>query len=560
MRRLIVYLLPLTLFLSSINVQSQPSERPFILPVQGEPGPTTWLFGQAYGNTTGAFNFGDLWYAAGQGLHFGLDFPMPCGTPLVAVGHGVVVGVDDLSRGAGPHNLLIRHDEQQVVTLYGHLLQPAPLSVGQIVRQGDVVGQSGDPDITCDSRPHLHFEVRTLDYRTALNPVAYIDANWHTIASVGGYGFPLFQQDMDNPRRWMTLEDQPTTQFGGARLNSYAAAWPLPFDLRPPSNANVSRNLEPLNEHAAWMLRQIGFDQCCWSYWWHPTDADTFYVVDGSPGQRAGVFQWSASSGRSVGLLHAAPPIVTSPDGRYQIFNNSGAARIVDTESGEEWTTPPLGSTPAINPDNTRIMWVTSGGVIVPGQARPISTVWVANLDGYGARQIVSESGLSAQWLDSNRLLLSRRGGGEDTTLSVYQIGDDTSYELGTFLRLRGLQVSPGGDYLSFMLLWQDNPEDSGIYITKTEPNTQPRKVDWFGSWRWRDNSSLYYLPLDVTSPYHTLVYYDVQADESRTLVTPDDLLFTVMNGDWDISADGNRIVFHNALDSNMWLLEVERD
>ena len=34
---------------------SQPPEHPFILPFRDPPGPDTWLLGQTYGNTVGAY-------------------------------------------------------------------------------------------------------------------------------------------------------------------------------------------------------------------------------------------------------------------------------------------------------------------------------------------------------------------------------------------------------------------------------------------------------------------------------------------------------------------------
>ncbi|MFW5748269.1 MAG: M23 family metallopeptidase [Chloroflexota bacterium] len=536
--------------------QAQDDNHPFILPIQGDPGPNRWLFGQAYGNTTGAFNFGTEWYSAGQGLHFGLDFPAPCGTPLVAVADGEVAGVDDLTRGAGPHNLLLVHRELGVTTLYGHLLRRADLFPGQLVRQGDVIGLSGDPDRTCDSRPHLHFEVRSLDYRTAYNPVDYIDANWHTLASVGGYGYPLFQQDMDNARRWMTLEDQPATAFGGARLNAYDAAWPLPFDLRPPDNAPLPRPYRPLPDNLDWQLRRVGFDQCCWSHWWDPVDPDRFYVIDGSPGQRAAVSAWDATTGTVAGIVNAAPPAVTSPDGRYEIYNNGGYARIVDRTNDSEFTTPLLGATPAINPGGTRLTWTTRSAGVLPGQARPIASVWVADLDGYNARQIASEPDLSGRWLDADRLLLSQRSSGPQTTLSVYDLRDNSRFTLGTFDNIRGLTVAPGGAHLMFYLLFQPEPAASGVYLLATTPDPQPVHMPWFGAWRWRDSGSVYYLPFDPSSPHHTLAHYDITTGEDRILVVPETQPFTIMNGDWDVSADGRRIIFQNALDRNMWLLE----
>src|SRR5690606_35891638 len=106
-------------------------------------------FGQAYGNTVGAFNFGQSMYSAGQGLHFGLDFPVPCGTPVVAMADGEVAWVDNLGYGSGPHNVVIRHADLQLMALYGHLLERSPLIQGQPIRIGEQVGLSGDPDLTC---------------------------------------------------------------------------------------------------------------------------------------------------------------------------------------------------------------------------------------------------------------------------------------------------------------------------------------------------------------------------------------------------------------------------
>src|SRR5690349_1563712 len=92
----------LTLFLSTFSNRSTALARPirqnyppFSLPFASPPGPATWLVGQQYGNTATAFNFGKYWYGAGQGLHFGLDFAAPCGTPVTAIGDGVVAYVDN---------------------------------------------------------------------------------------------------------------------------------------------------------------------------------------------------------------------------------------------------------------------------------------------------------------------------------------------------------------------------------------------------------------------------------------------------------------------------------
>jgi len=148
-----------------------PAERPFGLPFVEPPGPSTWLMVQPYGNTVGAFRQRNTTYRAGQGLHFGIDFAARCGTPVVAIGDGVVSEVDAMFHGAGPHNLTIDHPNGYA-SFYGHLLERPALSPGQPVRRGQVVAKVGDPDGTCRSRPHLHLEIRDAPgHRRAYNPV-----------------------------------------------------------------------------------------------------------------------------------------------------------------------------------------------------------------------------------------------------------------------------------------------------------------------------------------------------------------------------------------------------
>lgn len=196
----------------------------FGLPFAEPPGPDTWLLGQAYGNTTGAFARRREWYRAGQGIHFGIDFSARCGTPIVAIGDGVVLKVDAPEHGSAPHNLLIAHPNGYV-SLYGHLLERPPLRVGQRVRRGEVIGLTGDPDLTCTSRPHLHLEIRDRALGRAFNAHRLIDADWDALMLIGAFGRG-FQRDLDDPRKWQTVFDQPDVRFGRPLINEFRNTWP----------------------------------------------------------------------------------------------------------------------------------------------------------------------------------------------------------------------------------------------------------------------------------------------------------------------------------------------
>ncbi len=199
---------------------------PLILPFHDPPGPDTWLLGQTYGNTTGAYFQRNTTYRFGQGIHFGIDLSARCGTPVVAVADGVVALVDAKGYGSAPHNLIIDHPQLKYSTLYGHLLEKPKLAVSQKVQQGDVVALSGDPDETCTGRPHLHLELRDYPGRSRFfNPIPLMRADWDNLALIGNFGRG-FERDLDDTRKWQHLDDQPAATVGQKLLNDFRNPWP----------------------------------------------------------------------------------------------------------------------------------------------------------------------------------------------------------------------------------------------------------------------------------------------------------------------------------------------
>jgi murein DD-endopeptidase MepM/ murein hydrolase activator NlpD len=217
-------MISLAAYFSQVTAQAEP-ERPFILPFKEAPGPDTWLLAQPYGNTTGAYRQRDTTYAASQGIHFGIDLSSPCGTELVAVADGVVFAADNLRFGSAPHNLMIDHPDLGYASFYGHLLETPQVQAGQQVKAGEVVALSGDPAETCYGRPHLHLEIRDLKHFRKYNPLPLIQADWDNLALIGPFG-RTFQRDLDEPRKWQYLDDQPEAVIGGPLLNDFANPWP----------------------------------------------------------------------------------------------------------------------------------------------------------------------------------------------------------------------------------------------------------------------------------------------------------------------------------------------
>ncbi len=555
------YLIPLIILSNLLFTASQPAtaqtaeRRPMIMPAAGEPDPATWMFGQAYGNTTGAYNFGDRWYRAGQGLHFGIDLAMPCGTPLVAVADGVVQFVDDRGFGSMPHNLIIRHEALGVTTLYGHLLNTPTVMPGQLVTQGEVIARSGDPDETCDSRPHLHFEVRSLDYSRTLNPSPLIDAQWHSLSLIGPYSFPLFQHDLTNPRRWVSVEDQPDVYFWGGILNQYTTTYPAGFGQRPTENPIPARNAAPLPDDTTYITRRMTEPGCCALPMWDAMDPNTFYIMDGPPGSVASVYRWDATTPEAGGTLTRPAPVpYLSPLGSYELqpFIN-GTAKVRGESLDVNVTTG--GRIPTANITENALLWADSDDVAVPGQQRPVTRVYISQITGENPREIFAAPGADARWLDDNRVLLSVRNEQRETQLLIYDLPANSITELGTWREMRGLSTSPGGRYIAFYLSWQTDPTANGVYMIDTATSYSAQEMPWFGAWRWRDNTTLYYIPFEPDATHHTLRLYDLTTTEDRLLASPQTAPFTIANGHWEVSADGATILYQDAQDGATHIL-----
>jgi murein DD-endopeptidase MepM/ murein hydrolase activator NlpD len=115
---------------------------------------------------TGYHVAGSMW---ASGYHTGVDFVVPTGTPVKAVGAGTVVTA---GWGGAYGNQVVIKLADGYYAQYGHLSQIS-VSVGQSVSAGEQLGLSGATGNV--TGPHLHFEIRTTpDYGSDVDPVAYL--------------------------------------------------------------------------------------------------------------------------------------------------------------------------------------------------------------------------------------------------------------------------------------------------------------------------------------------------------------------------------------------------
>ncbi len=108
----------------------------------------------------------------GSGGHKGVDFAAPGGTNIRAVASGVVT-VSGWHYSYGNYVMIYHGTDDQgntYATLYAHMNSTPPVSVGQSVSQGDVIGYVGTTGNSTGN--HLHLELRVNGART--NPLNYV--------------------------------------------------------------------------------------------------------------------------------------------------------------------------------------------------------------------------------------------------------------------------------------------------------------------------------------------------------------------------------------------------
>lgn len=135
------------------------------------------------------------WTYPNGGTHLGIDLGSPIGTPLLAIGNGVVIyssnacptdgyygnpcGYPGINRGGNQVYLMVSVNNATYGIIYMHLEKDTPIASGTVVNQGQVIGRVGDSGSSTGS--HLHIEVHYL----GTHSVSYYATHWNGDLSFG---------------------------------------------------------------------------------------------------------------------------------------------------------------------------------------------------------------------------------------------------------------------------------------------------------------------------------------------------------------------------------------
>jgi len=528
----------------------------FSWPFAGNPGPDTWLLGQGYGNTTGAFSRRRSDYVAGQGIHFGVDISARCGTPVLAIADGRVTDVDG-PHGSAPHNVVILH-AGNLASLYGHLLERSSLKVGQGVKRGQVVGKSGDSQFTCVSAPHLHLEIRDASHKRFFNPIGYLKADWDTLSLVGGFGRG-FERDLEQPRKWQSLQDQPQARRGGALLNDYRNPWPPPPGSSvklPPSKSyrlplvlGTESDPNPALLPRIQGLQKLTSNGCCANPAWLPGSQSVYFLDKPSSSAKTGFYSLSVL--KPGASFYLGPVGFLSSDALYVSWPQGVSGTVETLGTGKRFSLPTQGANPVWSPSSKLAAWTVSSQTGKFDQRK--LEVYISGRDGQARKIATRYGGGFAGWLDEETVLLSGKRAPNDDLRLLESLNFRTGgvKTLAKAQNFRSLWLSPNGKNMVYTVAF-DFKERNGQFLASTAGGA-PQLLPNFGSVRWRSADTLVMIPLEPGASQR-LLEIDAKSGNAREMLK---LPRKVTLDDWSVSPDGAKMVFRSAGDLNLYALEL---
>lgn len=332
-----------------------------------------------------------------------------------------------------------------------------------------------------------------------------------------------------------------------------AAAPTLFPSLTPPPLEN--RTPEPTQTPAP-RLRPLTTGGCCVQPFFSPDGAQVWYLDKPSDTQPAGVWGVPADGG-------GAPAFITdrlgifSPDGALSAYPEAGLTYVERVATGERWPVPAAGRAILFAPDSAQIAWQTASSTI--NFDRRVVEVWAAAVDGTQSRSIARLIGGGVvDWFpDSRRLLVTGRAeAGAEPALLAVDVATGALTPLATVANVRGALLSPAGGWLAYQVTFSGDAAQDGLWILPMAGG-EPRRLALFGAYRWRAEGRLLIVPLETAGGSQRLVSADAATGALTDLTDPRVTAFRIAAGDWALSPDGRRVVFVNAADDNLWLLEL---
>jgi hypothetical protein len=114
-----------------------------------------------------------------------------------------------------------------------------------------------------------------------------------------------------------------------------------------------------------------------------------------------------------------------------------------------------------------------------------------------------------------------------------------------------------------YYVTFETDTEKNGVWLLDLRnPTKDPVKLPFFGTYRWRNNHRLIYVPFEPEASEHDFYEYNVLTKRSR-LLFPQGTSLIIANNDWQVSPDGRQIALVAANEAELdgiWVLDIEQN
>lgn len=343
-----------------------------------------------------------------------------------------------------------------------------------------------------------------------------------------------------------------TPTMGSNQKAAMGISLPSPI---PSNEADGLGSISDPNEPAPNPIRLTEGECCLYPTW--SQDSQTIVVLDGKVDEGTVRFRRIPIDGREA-------EIFTVPAGNYTAdwslvaYPEENITWIESLVEGRRWQVPNGGRGIVFSPSSRMIAWEISASGIT-NLDRQRRSIWIANLDGSHAREVVSVvGGTFVGWVDAERAILVTGRLDFEGEAGIWRVSlnDGEATLLKAVDRPRGLSLSSRGGWLVFTVAFDEDEAQNGLWAIRTD-GSMARELGAYGAYRWRREGVLLTIPLELDGAGPALWQVDPQLGHARQLTFPLQTPIEIANNDWQISPDGQWMVYLSAADRRLWLLRL---
>ncbi len=324
----------------------------------------------------------------------------------------------------------------------------------------------------------------------------------------------------------------------------------LPANLaRLPSKDTPTAAVTPVPQ-----ATQLTSGGCCPYPFWSPDSERVVFIDQPDPEGQAGLYAVNIGD-RRVHLVTRTVGVF-SPDWSYLAFPDAGETTVQRRRDRVQWVIPNGGRAIRFSPSGRMIAWQVAR-LRADNPDLQERTLWIASPNGFGSHRLITViGGRLIGWTDEEQSLLVSGRLSLDGPSGIWRVStfNGSAKLVHPVRRPRDLLLSPEGGWLAFYVAMEPRADDNGLWLLRLRDG-KARRLDLFGSYRWRSEGQLLIIPLDLGEIGPSLWQVDAVSGRARRLTDPSLTSLPIANNDWQVSPDGLKIVFLSWQDRNLWLL-----